>query len=111
MLTKTRSSEETTNLILQTLATLVSNAGGAVALSRVEDLSPLTEIATMHPLSLDVLSLSWLNSATSSAEDKAELRRKIDETIRALVSSFKGTDAVTLLSFLGSLLRNLDEEV
>ncbi len=82
--------------------------------SQVDDLSPLTEIATSHPLALDVLSLAWLGNsaaAVASPGDKPFLRQKIDATIGALVSTFKGTDAVTLLNFLSHLLRNLDDEV
>lgn len=44
-------------------------------------------------------------------DNRGPLRLKIDETIKALVSSFTGTDTVTLLQFLANLLRNLDPEV
>ncbi len=97
-------------MTLQTLVTLVSCPEGASVFNQVDDLSPLTEIAPSHGLALDVLSLAWLNAAAVS-EDRVSLRHKIDGTIRALVAAFKGTDAVTLLSFLSYLLRNLDDEV
>ena len=47
----------------------------------------------------------------TSSEDKNFLRTKIDQTITALVSSFKGTDAVTLLDFLANLLPRLEPQV
>jgi hypothetical protein len=47
----------------------------------------------------------------TATPDKSMLRSKIDSTISSLVSSFKGTDAVTLLSFLANLLPRLEPEV
>ncbi len=59
-----------------------------------------------------MLSLAWLNLASvAEGKEKTFLRHKIDATLRALVSTFKGTDAVTLLRFLAPFLRSLDEEV
>ena len=104
------SSEETTKLILEALATIVNSPQGSKVFEGVDDLSPLTELAPSQPLSLDILSLAWLNS-TSSAQDTEDFSLKIDKTIQALVSSFKGTDAVTLLAFLSHTLRNLEIEV
>lgn len=105
------SSAPTEELILQTLASLVSQQNGAVALIQVDDLSPLTEIAPSHPLVLDIFSLAWLQSMTAEINDGNALAAKIERTIESLVASFKGTDAVTLLACLADLLRKLDPKV
>lgn len=89
---------------------LVSQPDGAKIFTAIDDLSPLTETASSQPLALDTLLYAWLNAMTATA-DKSSLRSKIDSTIGSLVSSFKGTDAVTLLSFLASLLPRLEPEV
>ncbi|KAH6624403.1 Neurochondrin-domain-containing protein [Chaetomium sp. MPI-SDFR-AT-0129] len=104
------SSDETTKLALETLVSLVSQPEGARAFTAVEDLSPLTEIASSQPLALDVLLYAWLN-AMAVVTNKDSLRSKMDSTIGSLVVSFKGTDAVTLLSFLGNLLPKLEAEI
>lgn len=69
----------------------------------------MVEIAPTYPAALDVLYFTWLNSM-SLPEGKATLYLKIDATIRSLVATFKGTDAVTLLAFLAKLLRSLNAE-
>lgn len=104
------SSNDSTRLALETLVSLVSQPEGAKVFTLVEDLTPLTEIAASQPLALDTLLYAWLNAMTTAA-DKRSLGIKVDITIGSLVSSFKGTDAVTLLSFLASLLPRLDPEV
>jgi len=104
------SSEETTRLVLETLLSLVSQPEGARELNRIEDLTPLTEIAPSHQLALKVLQYAWLGEMATSS-DKGALAVKIDKTVGNLVTSFKGTDAVTLLDFLAELLRGLDPEV
>jgi hypothetical protein len=104
------SSEETTPLTLETLVSLVSQPDGARIFTTVEDLSPLTEIASSQPRALDTLLYAWLNAMTATP-DKKSLGSKIDSTIGSLVASFKGTDAVTLLSFLARLLPRLEPEV
>ncbi|KAH7313345.1 Neurochondrin-domain-containing protein [Stachybotrys elegans] len=101
-----QSSDETTNLLLQLLYTLVSSQEGAKTFTAIEDLSPLTEIAPSHPLVLDILCHAWLNAMVS--QDKSILATRIDNTIQSLVSSFTGTDAVTLLEFIGKFLRQAD---
>jgi uncharacterized membrane protein YkvI len=73
-------------------------------------MSPLIEIAPSQPLALDTLLYAWLNVMTVTA-NKSSLGHKIDSTISTLVASFKGTDGVTLLSFLASLLPRLEPEV
>ncbi|KAM0562607.1 hypothetical protein ACHAPJ_002297 [Fusarium lateritium] len=99
------SSEDTTKLILQLLHTLVSSQDGAKAFVKVEDFSSLTEIAPSHAQVLDIFCFAWLNSMTS-VEDTTALASQVDATIQSLVSSFTGTDAVTLLEFLGYFLRH-----
>lgn len=97
-------------MILQLLHTLVSSQQGAQAFVKIEDFSPLTEIAPSHAQVLDILCFAWLNSMTSF-EDHAALAKQIDGTIQSLVSSFTGTDAVTLLEFLGYFLRHANSIV
>lgn len=92
------------------MQTLVSSPEGAIIFTSIDDITPLTEIAPRHPEALQVLSLAWLNSM-DLPESKPLLRSKIDATVQQLVSSFKGTDAVTLLTFLGTFLRSADPEV
>ncbi|CAM1502873.1 Fc.00g076490.m01.CDS01 [Cosmosporella sp. VM-42] len=104
------SSEETTTLILQLLHTLVSSQEGAKAFVKVNDISSLTEIASTHSSVLDILSFAWLNAMTVVG-DPSTLATQVDETIQSLVTSFTGTDAVTLLEFLGFFLRNADVKI
>ncbi|KAK3942453.1 Neurochondrin-domain-containing protein [Diplogelasinospora grovesii] len=109
-------SDDTTRLVLETLAALVSQPDGArVFMLSVDDVSPLTEMAPSQPLVLDIFGYAWLNysvtltslSTTPNDTDSiTSFRSKLDSTIGALVSSFKGTDAVTL-SFLGRVLPSL----
>ncbi|KAM0215014.1 hypothetical protein ACHAQI_003496 [Fusarium lateritium] len=99
------SSEDTTKLILQLLHTLVSSQQGAQEFVKLEDFSSLTEIAPSHAPVLDVLCFAWLNSM-ASVEDPTGLSKQVDDTIQNLVSSFTGTDAVTLLEFLGYFLQH-----
>ncbi|KAF5023762.1 hypothetical protein F66182_4195 [Fusarium sp. NRRL 66182] len=99
------SSEDTARLILQLLHTMVSSQDGAKAFVKVEDISSLTEIAPSHAQVLDILCFAWLTSMTD-VEDPTVLAIQIDTTIQTLVSSFTGTDAVTLVDFLGYFLRH-----
>ncbi|PHH62555.1 hypothetical protein CDD81_6941 [Ophiocordyceps australis] len=101
------SSGETTQLLLQLLHGLVSNSNGARALVQVDDVSPLTELAPSHALVLTIISFAWLN-AMAGQDDMAALAPKLDSTLQGLVSSFVGTDAVTLLDFVASFLRQVD---
>ncbi|KAK3375286.1 Neurochondrin-domain-containing protein [Podospora didyma] len=104
------SDDNTTRLVLETLMNLVSQPEGACVFAAVEDLAPLIEMAPSQPLVLDTLSLACLSSMTATL-DRASLRSRIDNSISQLVSSFKGTDAVTLLAFLANLLPQLEREV
>ncbi|KAF4123237.1 Pyruvate/2-oxoglutarate dehydrogenase complex, dihydrolipoamide dehydrogenase (E3) component [Geosmithia morbida] len=105
-----QSSPETTLLILQLLNTLASTRAGAESFIKVDDISPLTEIAPSNPLALDVLRYAWLHAMGGSLP-KRTLSESISKTLKILVPSFTGTDAVTLLDFLGDLLRQADKEI
>jgi hypothetical protein len=104
------SSPETTALILQTLVTLTSFPEGAMTFCNTEDISPVTEIATAHKEALQVLTFAWLN-AMHQLQDHSLLRLRVDQTIQNLVVTFKGTDAVTFLEFVGYFLRHADPDV
>jgi hypothetical protein len=95
---------------LETLLTIVSQPEGSLKILRIEDLSPLTEIATQDPLVLDIMAFTWTNASTASIEVLA-VRNSIDKIISALLVVFKGTDAVTLINFIGSLVPKLIPEV
>jgi hypothetical protein len=103
-------SDDITEMLLQLLYTLASTGKGARAIVKVQDLSPLTEIASSNPKALDVLRFAFLNTM-GSVEDISAARKQVNDTIQSLASSFKGTDAVTFLSFLGSFLRQADSTV
>lgn len=76
----------------------------------IDDVSSLVEIAPSQPLVLDVFLHAYAH-AIVSPENSPTLRSSVDQTVKSLVASFKGTDAVTLLSFVDRLLRRLDPEV
>lgn len=97
-------------LIVQTILTLVNTTEGAKVFVAIDDVSSLIEAAPSEPLILDVFLHAYAQYVISSG-DNTSLRSKIDHTVKALVVSFKGTDAVTLLVFLDELLRRLDTEV
>ncbi|KAK1987043.1 Neurochondrin-domain-containing protein [Colletotrichum cereale] len=102
-----QSSEETSKLIVQTILTLVAFPEGAKSFFEVEDVSPLVEIAPNNSSALDIFAFSWIN-CMDLVHDRTALKTKIDGTVQALVSTFNGTDGVTLLEFLGKFLRNAD---
>ncbi|KAJ8068250.1 hypothetical protein OCU04_003817 [Sclerotinia nivalis] len=104
-----QSSPETTQLILQTLLTIVSQIEGSLELLKVEDLSPLTEIAPQYPLVLDILNYTWANGSTINTEVQA-VHESINKVIPNLLVVFKGTDAVTFLSFIASFIPKLSSE-
>ncbi|PTB36509.1 uncharacterized protein TrAFT101_010392 [Trichoderma asperellum] len=103
-------SEETVNMLLQLLYTLVSCQEGAMALVRIDDLSSITEIAPSHAIAMDIFLRAWLN-AMVVVDDTSYLANHIDRNVQSLVASFRGTDAVTFLEFLGQLLRQASSEV
>ncbi|KAL5085735.1 hypothetical protein Trisim1_009948 [Trichoderma cf. simile WF8] len=103
-------SEETVKMLLQVLHALVSSQEGAMALVKVEDLSSITEIAPSHATAMDILRHAWLN-AMVVVDDASYLADRIDCNVQSLVSSFRGTDAVTFLEFLGLLLRQASSEI
>ncbi|KAI9641206.1 hypothetical protein NHQ30_010006 [Ciborinia camelliae] len=104
-----QSSPETTQLILQTLLTIVSQVEGSLELLKVEDVSPLTEIAPQYPLVLDILNYTWANGSTINTEVQA-VHGSINRLIPNLLVVFKGTDAVTFLSFVASFIPKLSSE-
>ena len=95
---------------MQTLLTIASQPEGALEMLRIEDSSPLAEIATQYPLTLEIFSYSWTNASTISTEIPT-VRESIDRTIPTLIVVFKQTDAVTLIECLGSFLPKLESEV
>ncbi|KAG9237000.1 Neurochondrin-domain-containing protein [Amylocarpus encephaloides] len=103
------SSPDTIELALKTLITIISHPLGASEFIQIEDLSPLTEIASQYALVLDVFSYAWL-IASSPATEAAKVRASIDKNIPILIVVFKQTDAVTLIESIGSFLPKLDPE-
>src|SRR4051794_13284840 len=104
------SSPETTPLILQTLLTIVSQSEGALKLLKVDDLSPMTEIAAQNPLVLEILNFTWANASTIISEVQV-VKASINELIPKLLLVFKGTDGVTFLSFIANLFPKIPPEV
>lgn len=109
-LNRLNSSDNTIQLVLQTLLALVSSPEGAKVFLGVNDVSSLVEMAPAQPLALDIFLYAFVQSSVSQ-EDKQSLRSAVDQTIQTLAVSFKGTDAVTILNFVDHLLRRLDPEV
>jgi len=97
-------------LILQTLLTFVSQLEGALELLNAKDLSPLIEIAPQQSIALDILFYAWSNVSADSTESQ-NILRQVNEVIPKLLLSFKGTDGVTLLSFMGNTIPKLTFEV
>jgi hypothetical protein len=90
--------------------TIVSQPEGALEMLKIEDLSPLTEIAAQNSLVLDILNFTWTNAALVTTDVEA-IQKSIDKVIPTLQNTFNGTDSVTFISFLGSLLPKLVPEV
>lgn len=109
MLTQ-HSSPETTTLILETLLTFVSHVEGALELLRVEDKSPLTELADQHALVLDILEFMWTNASAIPSETMA-VSSSIDKLMPVLIVLFQDTDGVALLRFVGNFMSKLMPEV
>lgn len=70
----------------------------------------MTEIATTYPLVLEILGFTWINASTIDTEVQ-RVRTSIDSVISKLLVVFKGTDAVTLIDFVGGLLPKFTPEV
>ncbi|KAI2630645.1 DUF1941-domain-containing protein [Hypoxylon sp. NC1633] len=109
------SSKETTQVIIETLLTLVTVPEGAQCLAKLEldDWTPLIEIAPEQSHILTIFIWAW-EKGTAGPEDeqsKEAMRAKIDKGIQAFVSSFIGTDATSLLEFISHILRNLNESL
>jgi len=90
--------------------TISSQPEGAIDILKIEDLSPLIEIAAEQSLALDVLSFTWTNAAVVPSEVDT-VRKSINKLIPTLQTVFKTTDAVTFLSFVAGLLPKLAPEV
>ncbi|KAI1467041.1 DUF1941-domain-containing protein [Daldinia caldariorum] len=109
------SSKETTQVIIETLLTLVAVPGGAKSFADldVEDWTPLIEIAPEHAHVLTIFIWAWERGTTGLEDEAAReaMRTKIDQGIQAFVSSFIGTDATSLLEFVSHILRNLNENL
>jgi hypothetical protein len=95
---------------LQTLLTFASQSQGALEFVVIEDLSPLTEIASQHSMALDVIRLAWTRTAVDPTE-VPKVTDCINKTIPMLISGFNRTDAVTFVAFIGDTLRRLPQEV
>ncbi|OTB20377.1 hypothetical protein K445DRAFT_72027 [Daldinia sp. EC12] len=109
------SSKETTQVIIETLLTLVATPGGAKSFVDldIDDWTPLIEIAPEHSHVLTIFIWAW-ERGPSNLEDEAareSMRTKIDQGIQSFVSSFIGTDATSLLEFISHILRNLNENL
>ncbi|KAI1804410.1 DUF1941-domain-containing protein [Daldinia bambusicola] len=109
------SSKETTQVIIETLLTLVSVPGGAKTFVDldIDDWTPLIEIAPEHAHVLTIFIWAWERGTTGLEDEAAReaMRSKIDQGIQAFVSSFIGTDATSLLEFISHILRNLNENL
>jgi hypothetical protein len=74
------------------------------------DISPLIEIAPQQPLVLDILSYTWANASLEPTQC-SKVTQSITDIIPKLLLSFRDTDAVTLISFVGGVLPKLNSEV
>ncbi|KAI9733772.1 MAG: hypothetical protein M1818_007186 [Claussenomyces sp. TS43310] len=90
-------------------ALIKSEPEGAFQLLKLEDISPLTEIATQQVLVLDIIGLAWSN-ASAERTKSSEVQATIDTTMPELLAGFKHTDAVTFLAFIGDTLPKLAPE-
>ncbi|KAH8674116.1 Neurochondrin-domain-containing protein [Xylariales sp. PMI_506] len=103
------SAGETTEIILKTLLMLTANSLEArTAFAAVEDWTPLIEVAPTQPMVLSILAWSWVYG---QPEDTVVMSTKIDQAISALVASYKGTDGVTLIDFIGKILSRLNHDL
>jgi hypothetical protein len=89
--------------------TISSQPEGALELLSVPDLTPLIQIATQDPLVLEIMNYAWITASTIDTEVQT-VRESIEKIMPALVTTFKDTDAVTLISFVGNLLPKLEFE-
>lgn len=90
--------------------TIVSQPEGALELLHIEDLSPLTEIASQHALVLEILSFTWTNAALTPSEAPV-VQRRIDQILPTLIVNFRGSDGVTFLNFVANLFPKLEPGV
>jgi hypothetical protein len=90
--------------------TIVSQPEGSLEILRVEDLSPLTEIAPQNSSVLDILTFAWINASAISNE-MGGVQESINKYMPKLLTTFKDTDGVTLISGFGSMIPKLSPEV
>ena len=102
-MTSGSSSGDTTGFILKTLLTLVSSPEGARVFIEVNDWTPLVEVAPKEQHALQIFLWAWIQGEVPTASRRA-FEKRVNATIAALVVSFKGTDAVTLLDFMDLFL-------
>jgi hypothetical protein len=100
-------SEDSLGKALWILSTLCSYPAGSIVFLRLEDLNPLVELAPTHSDALDVLLAAWTTALTQVQEHEAATAQA-RRILPSLAVAFKGTDAVTLLSFLDRLIQLLD---
>lgn len=100
---------ETTKLILQILLTISSHSEGSLELLRMDDISPLTEIAAQYAIILDIIGYTWTTASTIATEEVA-VRKSVDKIMPILLNVFQGTDAVTFIAFTGSTLSKINPE-
>lgn len=96
--------------MLETLMTIVSQPEGSLEMLRLEDLSPLTNLASQTPSVLDIIGFMWTNASASTSDTKA-VQESIDKYMPKLLDTFKNTDAVTLINFVGNLIPKFTPEV
>jgi len=58
---------------------------------------------------LEIMNYAWIATSTIDTEVQT-VRESIERIMPALVTTFKDTDAVTLISFVGNLLPKLEFE-
>ncbi|KAI1104215.1 DUF1941-domain-containing protein [Jackrogersella minutella] len=109
------SSEKTTQIIIETILTLITIHEGAKAFANldVDDWTPLIEITPEHSHIFTIFVWAWIKGTAGLKDGQAReaMRAKIDGGIQALVSSFIKTDATSLLDFISHILRNLNENL
>jgi hypothetical protein len=90
--------------------TISSQPEGALELLSLPDLAPLIQMATEYPLVLEIINYAWIALSATGTEVQT-IRESIEKIMPALVTTFKDTDAVTLINFVGNLLPKLEFEV
>ncbi len=90
--------------------TISSEPEGALEILNLKDVSPLIEIASEYSMVLEVVGFAWINLSVEP-ERQDVVRESMNKILPKLILTFKGTDAVTLIEFVGSLLQRLNSTV